>query len=1734
MKNLKKLLIAVAVLALLVTGVVITAVASSNEDAEFNRAKLFYSYVESERGTRAKSEELKSLYEFVESSSLGNSVKGFAEFKASYQAASLKIGYSLYNEASKIDDALGRFNALYQVRVHFKSCPVDANTEGYSELMALITADMEQLVRDLYDEVINLDLSVEGADAKKRELLLSIFTQVASIELDTAKWDYYYFTSDYNTSSIESAMALAEIAAGMFAKAEAEAREQYKSDLIVAIAQMYGEQERELYLFELFSDANAKAQAAYDAKFSEEMAKDNAVEADAIAAATAAKKAAYDAAVTGLKNAANAAYDAAIADGKTAEEAKLAYDKVLYASVYKAYDDVYASNTENLEAEAEQAYKLAYDTKLNAIYNAAYNAKLDEIYNAVYAEKYAEVYAAETEAEGADLTAADATAKAAAEEAANAAKAAPEAISAAEEAANAAKAAPEAVSEATEAAEAAKAVRIEQIINSATEAAEAAFSSAKLAADNAALSRSDTKYVECLSEFRASLENAYNEAYAKVYAETLLKAEGAAKNAYTAAYTAAKEGGAAEADAVAAGFAAYWAKVEEEANLAYEPAYKANYENALAILLSGADKKYKEAYDAAIISSSDTAAAKAAGKKAYDGAVSEFKAKLKAAGNDATAYEKVINDALKAIADAAKGGIYEELLISVEYEFTLDARNAYNKEYQRVYEIKLQELNDATHKKEEVVMAAVAAAKAAAELAYNTAIEASVTAAFDSIAALLGNSVTDVKTAIAKLDDFYKAAANAMALERCEQIKAEILESAQRSAAASSADAYDDAIAKYMSPAEEAAKAAGDKAYDDLFNKIMSDFCRAYGVSSEDAQKAIDGKAKYEDPIKDESLKSQYSAAVKEFEDFYSKCDIEENLGSLIVAFEKLDTILKGVALTDTRFVFVECLDIPETPNVDHPYPLNERNSVISKVQSMITANGLDSSVAGFSEFYAQFLAEKAKYNQLLEKAKNEIDRLANLDEYSWTSDKGYYEYKEDFSGGAPLTGYNQEGDTKILIGNENGNFNTTLNWGETKKHLYVQPSFTGKYENGVVLNLDMKFSSDFHYLQFRVIGKNSSGVQCLVDILGMEIKNGALALCYNSLDNVKTYVEGILDTGAWNHFSFTYNHSTHTGSLYVNYEYIGDISYYDTANASEVDLQSLRINADTTYQAVSLDNLHFFAGNSYRDYYKLQGMSNGEVFKYCVDLFTDSSLNAANRNGAYVKAKGLYQDFVNDSAYNEYTKYFTDSKYADYYLDDIKNPAIKSNMEKIAQMFSQIPAVDSSNISSVRTAITNIDKFIANNADFLDRTSNEYIEQMAELGVIEAEILRAEYVRDFVESLRFFDRATTLASMTKHYEKAKHIYLIAGYAKSTELVINDPAVTKFTEDFGTDSFTYYLENAVEKMSARAAFENSRRIVDCLNFILDMKVEVYDENGNVVVKGYEATEEFWLANYEYINTYVTIIRSVVSSGLYDADYTEDGQPISYYIEKYEPINAYFYELLQKEHLEHLVSQFDAFSSADSYIQKVGICNYIKNYVEDNDIDVTRKEFADILNKVKVYEAELESQEKDYASILNQNTQYFITTVNKMCAYVDYEDIIVLFEEATEYYYLMNVHSDAVKAAIEIYDAYAEKLESIVEYSTLFISYAREIKLAVKYTGERREKALYAGLVNAMSCVDGIDLTYDGVAEAYEIYEQQLAAYNNEADSVNSAISEIADATCAVRTNVISKIVLAIVKTIFSN
>ena len=144
----------------------------------------------------------------------------------------------------------------------------------------------------------------------------------------------------------------------------------------------------------------------------------------------------------------------------------------------------------------------------------------------------------------------------------------------------------------------------------------------------------------------------------------------------------------------------------------------------------------------------------------------------------------------------------------------------------------------------------------------------------------------------------------------------------------------------------------------------------------------------------------------------------------------------------------------------------------------------------------------------------------------------------------------------------------------------------------------------------------------------------------------------------------------------------------------------------------------------------------------------------------------------------------------------------------------------------------------------------------------------------------------------------------------------------------------------------------------------------------------------------------------------------------------------------------------------------------------------------------------------------------------MKTYVTYKELKPLYEEAmNQYYYSMNVDSEAARAAVETFMKYQEMILNWEENSALFIGYVSNLKSA------RRQAQKFRALVNCMNCIDGISEDVSGVTAALKTYNEGLAAYNEDIAPANSEIAEVSDVVCSLRTHSISATILAIIQSL---
>ncbi|MBQ8302726.1 MAG: hypothetical protein IJX97_04155 [Clostridia bacterium] len=623
--------------------------------------------------------------------------------------------------------------------------------------------------------------------------------------------------------------------------------------------------------------------------------------------------------------------------------------------------------------------------------------------------------------------------------------------------------------------------------------------------------------------------------------------------------------------------------------------------------------------------------------------------------------------------------------------------------------------------------------------------------------------------------------------------------------------------------------------------------------------------------------------------------------------------------------------------------------------------------------------------------------------------------------------------------------------------------------------------------------------------VLQAKDTNGFPGLCKISPSGIgaskgKSYIDGqSLDAfvvGEWIHVSIIVDALKNKTYVYVDYQYAGsnDAEQFD-------DLFSIRFD-NYMVGTVKIDNLTFYAGTTLRDVDRLESYSDDERFcfysSFLDKLDDDSYLHSIEMAYAQMgEALPLYWDAINQT--------YTDNATADikvavdaYRSFDYGafNAKIKAyNLGVLDGYMNEFVALGRTptNIADRSAMITFIRSYMAQNVfDKENATYKAYDEILSEET---SNIELDTNINAFVDAMNKFALAPVITSMEKYYN------LASGYVNQNALdmsVLDDPSFAMFKA-----AYESYLTAAASIEAVRNA-NASERFVSYIDYLKEFD-------------GFK-TEEVWTENFELFDRYITACRDIIRTGVYTTEYPgwDDA------FETYQLINAYFYEKLQQFYLSEVTKVLDEFPVADTYVSKLGICRFVRNYFAASDVDYTHPEIIATITRLEIYEDEVKILAEEYAVVLEQNTKEFISYVKQMNSTRDYSDLKAIFEASLDYYYSMNVTSEEAKAALADFDAVSHLLTLIEESSVAFIETAADID---SLTGEK----LYDALVACCGLLGNISTDIAGVSEAVAAYEAALDAYETKTDLVNAEIENVSVVVCSVRYCPAIKHVAAVIK-----
>ena len=682
-------------------------------------------------------------------------------------------------------------------------------------------------------------------------------------------------------------------------------------------------------------------------------------------------------------------------------------------------------------------------------------------------------------------------------------------------------------------------------------------------------------------------------------------------------------------------------------------------------------------------------------------------------------------------------------------------------------------------------------------------------------------------------------------------------------------------------------------------------------------------------------------------------------------------------------------------------------------------------------------------------------------------------------------------------------------------------------------------------------VGDASKGIVIEMDVLGAEnlsfqlyesnmnfyminFVDGQLNyLSTSHTEEYPNYRSGINDPikvvpGQWMHVGIALDFEARTMELYIDYVSLGKKAMPIAATAGAANFTNLRLNPSKAGAAVSYDNFKMYGGSTYRTLGKT--MTAEEEFNNSVAAMLDTNATVVARTRSYYAALAL-RGLVGDESAEQ--KVLFDA-FDPTEIISLANDAALAELRALAAEL-DIAKMTTADKDKANATVEKINAYIETNRQVLDQT-NEELHEISKLAIEVAE--KNAWLSNLVtavEHLGRFHRATTVASIMKHYNLFKTYYDACELYKPENMAQaeSDPVCQKFVTNVAADtSVTDILEEVTfegyctvyipGRMLIHNYYENALKIMDCVSFV---KALVADEST------FESTEAYYTEliakareNYDYSETYLSIIRQIVKAGAYDD--TVEG--VAEALAVYEALDAEFAEIIKSTHYAVIKAELERYNKSNSYIEKAGICVYLENFIAENNVDLTDEEGIQYATILEIYKAELPTYKEDYEAVLNANTEAFIAIVKKMESYVTYKDIKPLYDEAmNNYYYSMNVDSDEARAAVETFVKYQDMINEWETAGAMFLGYVSELKSA------RRQSQKFRALVNCMNYVDSITEDMQGIAAALKTYTDTLAAYNAEINVVNSELAEVSDAVCSLRTHTVSATILAILQSMMN-
>ena len=585
------------------------------------------------------------------------------------------------------------------------------------------------------------------------------------------------------------------------------------------------------------------------------------------------------------------------------------------------------------------------------------------------------------------------------------------------------------------------------------------------------------------------------------------------------------------------------------------------------------------------------------------------------------------------------------------------------------------------------------------------------------------------------------------------------------------------------------------------------------------------------------------------------------------------------------------------------------------------------------------------------------------------------------------------------------------------------------------------------------------------------------------------------------------------------------------------------RIGATASNGIVGLDNFVAYQGITVHDPDFIQKIEEADpdgLFKYFVSILTNENgrQSAASRLYAYDDiGEYVIKDYYDNGKYTSKTlgnavlketvdKYLAYVKNTDDVYSILVAEAKHENAVAFADYVSKAAAPQRTlaNTTERSGKISVADEFLASKGTLIDKDGYIYKDADATLRALKRAITADEAANVFIHYMSLFTNSVnygaSISRIESHVNAAKEIYDASiANADFSNLVAADK--TKLDNAIAT-----YLGDADSPSAAEVVIQNTA------NWNSERFIGIVD-----LISSYGISDDVFAADDGTIRTLWKMALEIKrgSDGVYDENYEGFAEANAVF----EQIHAYFWVAIQSEHITTIQTKLDTFNNESaSYIAKAGICKFVDKYVEANEayIDFTNEEITKLLARNEMYSEQLSTLEGDYENLLTQNIIKFVNLISYMEEVDGYTTLKALYEEATEYYYSMDLVYDTdgdgendvdIDGAVAVYESIRDYLANVEEDCATFVAATATLAKA------ETKAETYAALVLCYGSLEYYDETYEGAAAAKTVYDAAYAEYENEAATIIEHITEANDVACSTRGNWSFDGIVAFVRNLFN-